>query len=76
MGLGLRMAPSRSAMSTASRWEKSSRQLVDRLARKVESDSPVEIPGAPRRLVADLKTGDSTTYSDLSFEKPAQSSTL
>jgi hypothetical protein len=62
MGLGLaglRRAPSRStwsAMSTTSRLENSSRQLVDRLARKVESDSPVGIPGAPGRLVDDLKT--------------------
>jgi hypothetical protein len=39
-----------------SRHEKSSRQLVGRLARKVESDSPVGIPGAPCRLVDDLKT--------------------
>jgi hypothetical protein len=31
-------------------------QLFGRLARKVESDSPVGIPGAPGRLVADLKT--------------------
>jgi hypothetical protein len=43
-------------MSTTSRLEKSSCQLVGRLARKVESDSPVGIPGAPGRLVADLKT--------------------
>ena len=55
MGLGLaglRRAPSRptwSAMSTTSRLENSSRQLVGRLARKVESDSPVEIPRAPGR---------------------------
>jgi hypothetical protein len=62
MGLGLaglRRAPSRptwSAMSTTSRLENSSRQLVGRLARKVESDSPVGIPGAPGRLVDDLKT--------------------
>jgi hypothetical protein len=62
MGLGLaglRRAPSRStwsAMSTTSRLENSSRQLVDRLARKVESNSPIGIPGAPGRLVADLKT--------------------
>jgi hypothetical protein len=57
MGLGLaglRRAPR--AMSTTSRLENSSRQLVGRLARKVESDSPVGIPGAPGRLVADLKT--------------------
>jgi hypothetical protein len=59
MGLGLAglcRAPSRptwSAMSTTSRLENSSRQLVGRLARKVESDSPVGIPGAPGRLVAD-----------------------
>jgi hypothetical protein len=38
-------------MSTTSRLENSSRQLVGRLARKVESDSPVGIPGAPGRLV-------------------------
>jgi hypothetical protein len=62
MGLGLaglRRAPSRltwSAMSTTSRLKNSSRQLVGRLARKVESDSPVGIPGAPGRLVDDLKT--------------------
>jgi hypothetical protein len=62
MGLGLaglRRAPNRptwSAMSTTSRLENSSRQLVGRLARKVESDSPVGIPGAPGRLVTDLKT--------------------
>jgi hypothetical protein len=62
MGLGLaglHRAPSRltwSAMSTTSRLENSSRQLVSRLAQKVESDSPVGIPGAPRRLVDDLKT--------------------
>jgi hypothetical protein len=56
MGLGLRRAPSRptwSAMSTTSRLENSSRQLVGQLVRKVESDSPVGIPGAPGRLVAD-----------------------
>jgi hypothetical protein len=62
MGLGLaglRRAPSRStwsAKSTTSRLKNSSRQLVGRLARKVESDSPVGIPGAPGRLVDDLKT--------------------
>jgi hypothetical protein len=43
-------------MSTTSRLENSSRQLIGRLARKVESDSPVGIPGAPGRLVDDLKT--------------------
>jgi hypothetical protein len=51
MGLGLaglRRAPSR--------LKNSSRQLVGRLARKVESDSPVGILGAPGRLVDDLKT--------------------
>jgi hypothetical protein len=56
---GLRRAPSRptwSTMSTTSRLKNSSRQLVGRLARKVESDSPVGIPGAPGRLVDDLKT--------------------
>jgi hypothetical protein len=59
MGLGLaglRRAPSRptwSAMSTTSQLKNSSRQLVGRLARKVESDSPVGIPGVPGRLVAD-----------------------
>jgi hypothetical protein len=62
MGLGLaglRRAPSRptwSAMSTTSRLENSSHQLVGRLAQKVESDSPVGISGAPGRLVDDLKT--------------------
>jgi hypothetical protein len=49
---GLRRAPSR----PTSRLENSNRQLVGRLAQKVESDSPVEIPGAPGRLVDDLKT--------------------
>jgi hypothetical protein len=43
-------------MSATSRLENSSRQLVGRLAQKVESDSLVGIPGAPGRLVADLKT--------------------
>jgi hypothetical protein len=42
--------------STTSRLKKSSCQLVGRLVRKVESDSPVGILGAPGRLVADLKT--------------------
>jgi hypothetical protein len=70
MGLGLaglRRAPSRptwSAMSTTSGLENSSHQLVGRLARKVESDSPVGIPGAPGRLVDDLKT-ECVTYSSL-----------
>jgi hypothetical protein len=61
MGLGLAWAAqgtkSMLAMSTTSRLKKSSRQLVGRLARKVESDSPVGITGASGRLVDDLKTG-------------------
>jgi hypothetical protein len=48
-------------MSTTSQLKKSSRQLVGRLTRKVESDSPVEILGAPGRLVDDLKIGGDAT---------------
>jgi hypothetical protein len=55
MGLGLTWA-AQDTKSTTSRLEKSSRQLVGRLAWKVELDSPVGIPRVPRRLVADLKT--------------------
>jgi hypothetical protein len=58
IGFGLAWAAqaTKSAKSTTSRLEKSSRQLVGRVARKVESDSPVGIPGVPGRLVADLET--------------------
>jgi hypothetical protein len=55
IGFGLAWA-AQATKSTTSRLEKSSRQLVGRLARKVESDSPVGIPGVPGRLVADLET--------------------
>jgi hypothetical protein len=57
MGLGLAWV-AQGTKSTTSRLEKSSRQLVGQLTRKVESDSPVGIPGAPGQLVADLKTED------------------